>query len=144
MDRNGVKRSDVGAKTPHELHRMFEEACNAGDLEAVMSTYEPGAVIRDEPGVVVSGTESIRAVFANFLSTKPVMKLEMAYVFDAGDVALTCSRWTAKGTDPEGSEFELSGEGVEVLRRQSDGTWLTVIDNAYGTADLDALSGKEK
>jgi ketosteroid isomerase-like protein len=117
---------------------LVEEAFNEADLESVMKTYEPGAVHRPLPGVVASGKAG-RDLLGGFLSMKPIVSLETTYVFEAGDIALLCSRWTARGTDPEGNDFELSGEGTEVARRQPDGSWLTVIDNAYGTADLDAL-----
>jgi ketosteroid isomerase-like protein len=130
----------MGASTPQELHRLAEKAFNEQDLDSAMATYEPGAVHRPLPGVVVSGTEAGRELLGRFLSMKPTVRLEATYVFEAGDIALLCSRWTASGTDPEGNDFDLSGEGTEVARRQPDGMWLTVIDNAYGTAHLDALA----
>jgi len=36
--------SPMSARKPHEIHHIFEAAFNAGDLEAIMALYEPGAV----------------------------------------------------------------------------------------------------
>jgi ketosteroid isomerase-like protein len=49
-----------------------------------------------------------------------------------GSLALTGLKWSATGTDPEGKPVALSGNSTEVVRRQSDGTWLFVIDNPRG------------
>jgi ketosteroid isomerase-like protein len=36
------------------------------------------------------------------------------------------------GTDADGEPVEMSGQGQEVVRLQSDGTWKFVIDNPWG------------
>ena len=48
------------ARTPEELHRVFAEALNAHDLEALMALFEPEANLIPQPGQVVTGTEAIR------------------------------------------------------------------------------------
>jgi ketosteroid isomerase-like protein len=50
----------VPATEPEQLHRLFEQAVNAGDLEALMGLYEPDAALIPQPGVTVEG----RAVYA--------------------------------------------------------------------------------
>jgi ketosteroid isomerase-like protein len=42
------------------------------------------------------------------------------------------NKWSANGTGADGKPFNISGQAAEVCRRQKDGTWLYVIDNAYG------------
>ena len=49
-----------------------------------------------------------------------------------GSLALTGLKWSATGTDPAGKPVTMSGNSTEVVRRQSDGTWLFVIDNPRG------------
>jgi ketosteroid isomerase-like protein len=44
------------ARTPEELDVLFAKAINAGDIEAVIKLYEPGACLMPEPGEVASGT----------------------------------------------------------------------------------------
>ncbi len=49
---------------PEETHERWLEAFNAGDLEALMALYEPGASVVAQPRWVVTGTESIREVLS--------------------------------------------------------------------------------
>jgi ketosteroid isomerase-like protein len=51
----------------------------------------------------------------------------------ASDLAYLSNRWSLSGgTMPDGSPAALGATTAEVARRQDDGTWLYVIDNAWG------------
>jgi ketosteroid isomerase-like protein len=54
-------------------------------------------------------------------------------VLQVGDLAYLSNRWSLAGaTMPDGSPAELGAVTAEVARRQADGSWLYVIDNAWG------------
>ena len=38
------------------------------------------------------------------------------------------------GTDPDGNPVNMEGRSTEIMRRQSDGSWLDVIDDPYSQA----------
>jgi len=38
------------ARTPEEVHRLYEEAFNAGDIDSLLSLYESGATFFAQPG----------------------------------------------------------------------------------------------
>jgi len=121
------------AKTPKEAHDLFVEYFNEGDLEKVISLYEPNAtlVMMSKP---VQGHEAIRKAIGVFLSFKGHMELEVNKIFQTDDVALLFSSWTLTGTDPEdGSPRVTSGQTSDVVRKQTDGSWLFVIDNPEGS-----------
>ena len=122
------------AKTPKEAHDLFVAYFNEGDLEKVISLYEPNAtlVMMSEP---VQGREAIRKAMGVFLSFKGHMELQVDRIFQTDDVALLFSSWTLTGTDPhDGSPRVTSGQTSDVVRKQSDGNWLFVIDNPEGAA----------
>ena len=122
------------AHTPEEVHQLFAEGFQAGDLEGLIALYEPEAILVPQPGQVVTGISAIRDALSAFLAMKGAFHLEMGSVFRAGDIALLSSRWTLT---PQGASGEIAGMGgttVDVVRRQSDGTWLVVIDNPYGAS----------
>jgi ketosteroid isomerase-like protein len=48
------------ANSPEDVHELFARYFSAGDLEAVMSLYEPGATMLPMPGPAVSGLAAIR------------------------------------------------------------------------------------
>ena len=78
------------------------------------------------------GLKDVREAMGGTLALKPHMTIEVPKVFQAGEIALLCSKWTLTGTGPDGSAINLAGQGTEVGRRQADGTWLFVIDNPFG------------
>ena len=120
------------ARKPEELDYLVVAAINAGNLDAIMELYENEATLVPEPGKVATGTEAIRQAMSGTLALKPRMTVEVPKVFQAGELALLCSKWTLTGTGPDGSAINLAGQGTEVVRRQADGTWLFVIDNPIG------------
>ena len=119
------------AHTPAEVDFLVIEALNAGDLEAALALYERYATFVPEPGKPVSGHKAIREALRGFLAIKPRLTVEVPQVLESGDLALLSSRWTLKGTAPDGSPIELAGQGAEVVRRRKDGTWRFVIDNLF-------------
>jgi ketosteroid isomerase-like protein len=52
--------------------------------------------------------------------------------FNAGDLAYLSNAWSLNGTGPDGNPVALGATTAEVARRQADGTWRYVIDNAWG------------
>lgn len=116
-----------------EYDRVFQDAFNAADLEGLVSLYESDAVFVPSPGQVATGTDSLREVFASFLATKPSFELKMTSLHQVGDLALESSTWKMKGNDPEGNPMALGGTCSGVLRLQSDGRWLFVIDNPFAS-----------
>lgn len=111
-------------------------AFGQGDLDGVMNSYEPGAVIVFEPGKGLSDPEQVRAAFAEFAALNPAFRYGGHQVVVAGDIGLHISPWQMTGTAPDGTKQELGGLSVAVLRRQADGSWRMVIDNPYGDLHL--------
>mgnify|MGYP001572456694 FL=1 len=119
--------------SPLDAVTQFVNAMNNGDLETALGLYEPGASLVAQPGVVVTGTLALREALAGFVALKPTMTNEAHQVVEAGDVALYCSRWSLRGTDPAGNPVQMSGRSSDILRRQPNGTWLIALDNPWGT-----------
>lgn len=126
------------AQTPEEVHKIFAEYFSAGDLEGIVSLYEPDATFVPQPGQSVSGTAAIREALKGFLALNGELKMEPARVIQAKDTALLFSKWTLKGTGPDGNAVELAGHTSDVVHRQTDGAWLMVIDNPFGAEGVAA------
>lgn len=104
----------------------------SGDIDRIMTTYEPGAVVVGEPGAPVTGSSALRAMFASFVAVNPKFVFLDHEIIEAGDLALHFNTWRMTGTAPDGTPVEQGGLSVVVLRRQPDGRWLMVIDDPYG------------
>ena len=120
------------ARNPEELDRLFSEALNSGNLDALVALYEPQATLTPEPGQVVTGTQAIREALSAFVALKPTLTLEVKTLAQTGDLALTSAKWALSGTGLDGNQTTMSGHSVEVSRRQPDGSWLFVIDTPWG------------
>ena len=120
------------ARTPDEVDTLFAKALNAGDLDALMSLYEPEASLMPAPGTVAAGKAAIREALTGFLMGKPAITLRARTLAVTGDLALVTATWELAMTGPDGKPATINGQSVEVLRRQPEGHWLFAIDFPFG------------
>ena len=106
--------AEVSAR-PEDLGRLFMKRGNAGDVDGLVALYEPDAILAFPSGKITVGGEEIRRVYAELLATKPKFQGEVQPALRNGDFALTSTRFSGGAT-------------AEVAHRQSDGTWLWIID----------------
>ncbi len=120
------------ARTPKEVEDLFPEAMNARDIDAMLALYEPDTVFVPEPGKTpVQGEQALRAHLRTFTDAYPELSTEVRHVVQAGDIALSWIPWSMKRTRADGTQETISGRAVNVVRRQPDGTWRTLIDNPF-------------
>ena len=112
--------------------KRMTTAFEAGDVDQVLSAYEPGASVLFEPGRAVSDQHVMRASFAQWSALSPQFEYSGHEVLVAGGLALHLAPWTMRGRGPDGRAVEQRGLSVAVLRRQVTGEWLIVIDNPHG------------
>lgn len=105
-----------------------------GDIDTVMSTYAPEAVVVAEPGDPVAGESALRTLFASYVEAGAAFTYGAHEVVIAGDTALHLMKWTA----PQSTGEAASALSVAVLRRQPDGAWKMVIDHPFGDAVMAA------
>lgn len=111
-----------------DAHRALAAAYNTGDLQTVLNMYDVDGIIVAEPGKPVSGREKFEAAVRGILAIKGVMEIKTVYCLESGDVAVGRSEWSIK----DGNETKVAAKGVELLKRQKDGTWKVLIDHAFG------------
>jgi len=128
---NQLERAAI-LKTIETMNGAF----GRGDVDTIMTTYEPGAVVVGEPGAPTRGDTQLRAMFARSIAAKAKFVLGEHDVVQAGDLALHVTDWQMTGEAPDGSAITGRGLSVAVLRRQPDGSWAMVIDNPFGDALL--------
>ena len=101
----------------------------AGNIDGVMATYGPSAIVVAQPGQPVAGDAALRTMFAEFIASGVTFTYGANDVVVAGDTGLHLMSWTAPG--PDGPMTALS---VAVLLKQPDGSWKMVIDHPFGDA----------
>lgn len=123
----------MSRETPEQVLKLIVEGINTGNLEALMTLYEPEAAFAAQPGNLAHGLLGIRESLAAFIAMKGRLNLEVTRVLEAGGLALVAGNWSFTGTAPDGTAVTLAGRNADVLRRQADGSWRFVIDNPWGT-----------
>jgi uncharacterized protein (TIGR02246 family) len=118
---------------PLETVEALVAAINRGDLEGALALYAAGAVLVVQPGQFARGSAQVKEALSAFIALRPTLRPEAQHLIEAEDIALYMSRWSLRGTDPEGRDVVMGGESADILRRQPDGRWLIVADNPWGT-----------
>jgi ketosteroid isomerase-like protein len=119
--------------TPEEFLDSQVQEFNRGNISFLMRLYEKDACFAYKPGQTVNDLESIRQAFQSLIYMGAKLEAKPKRVLRASDLALLITEWSINGNEPDGKLINLTGRGTVVLRRQSDGTWLIVIENPWGT-----------
>ncbi|TPM96568.1 nuclear transport factor 2 family protein [Mesorhizobium sp. B2-1-3A] len=102
---------------PQDLEPLLISRQHAGDVDGMTALFEPDAVIDCGGGRFLRGREAIRRYYAEILASGRKFAVgEQRPALICGDLALTSTLF------PDGDITS------EVARRQSDGSWLWVID----------------
>jgi ketosteroid isomerase-like protein len=115
----------VPAKTPEEICVLFKQYMAAGDIESLLTIYDPNAVFLNQSREILKGKEGIRRALAPHAAAKALFDFNIKQVIQSGDIALMHTEWTKSG--PE----EMSVYAIEVARRQPDGSWCWLIGDPY-------------
>ena len=111
-----------------DAHATLAAAFNSGDVATVLGMYDTSGIIVPEPGKPVSGNDKFEESIKAILSIKGKMEIKTVYCLQTGDIALGRSEWSIT----DGDEVKISAKGIEVMKRQTDGGWKIVIDQAFG------------
>jgi ketosteroid isomerase-like protein len=119
--------------TPEDLLDSQVIEFNRGNIDFLMTLYEKDACFASKPGHVIDGLDSIRRTLHDFIHMGAKLEARVKSIIKASDLALLITEWSINGNEPDGKPISLVGRGTVVLRRQSDGTLLMVIENPWGT-----------
>ena len=117
---------------PVVLDLEFERRLNARDLDGLMQLYEAEAALMPMPGSVVVGAAAVRSALGGFIAANPAIRTRGRLVARTGDLALLANDWTLEVDGPDGKRTTMTGNAIEVARRQPDGRWLFALDMPFG------------
>ena len=112
------------AKRPEEICRLFQQYMAEGDLDSVLSVYDPEAVFLNQSGEVKSG-EALKQELAPLAAMKAIFDFNIKQVVQSGDIALMHTEWRVSAPQ------QTSVYAIEVARRQPDGTWRWLIGDPF-------------
>ena len=113
------------ATNPEEICRLFQQYMAEGDLESVLSVYDPQAVFLNQSREPTKDREGLRRELAPLVATRPRFDYSIKQVIEAGNIALMHTEWNVSGPQP------MQVYAIEVARRQQDGTWRWLIGDPF-------------
>jgi len=113
------------ANSPEAICRLFQQYMREGDIDAVLTLYDPEAVFLNQSGEVKKGGEALRQELAPFAAMKASFDFSIKQVIQSGDIALMHTEWQVSSPQP------MSVYAIEVARRQPDGTWRWLIGDPF-------------
>jgi uncharacterized protein (TIGR02246 family) len=113
------------AMNPEDICRLFQRAMAEGDIDSVLSVYDPEVVFVKQSGEVIKGRQGLRQELAPLVAMKARFDFTIKQVVQTGDIALMHTEWTVSGSQP------MRVYAIEVARRQPDGTWYWLIGDPY-------------
>lgn len=118
--------------SPGALHQRMAQLFNEGSVDGLVALYTDQGSLVPEPGKAVSGRTSLREALSGFVALRPRdARFTTVGIVRAGDVALTRSHWSMSGSSPQG-DLKLDHHGIEVMRRNANGTWQFEVDDPFG------------
>lgn len=113
---NTPTRARNGARTPEELETLFEDGLVLRDPQALADLFESGAVLAVDDERTAHGGEAIAQLALVTWAGDHTYIAEPKRVMQARDIALI-----------------VSGQGINVVRRATDGTWrYAIVRKSYG------------
>jgi ketosteroid isomerase-like protein len=112
------------AKSPEEICRLFQQYMAEGDIDSVLSVYDPEAVFLNQSRELKKG-EELKQELAPLVAMKTIFDFNIKQVVQSGDIALMHTEWKVSSPQP------LSVYALEVARRQPDGTWRWLIGDPF-------------
>lgn len=113
------------AKSPEEICGLFQQYMAQGDIDGLLSLYDPEAVMLDKSGEVKQGEEGLRENLTPFATAKARFDFIIKQVIQTADIALMHTRWNVSGPQT------MTVYAIEVARRQPDGTWRWLIGDPF-------------
>lgn len=123
----------MSRETPEQVLKSIVDGINTGNLDALISLYEPEAAFAIQPGLLSHGLPGVREALGGFIAMKGKLNLKVTRILEVNDLALVTTVWSFAGTGPDDKPVKLASKSADVLRRQSDGSWRIIIDNPWGT-----------
>lgn len=119
--------------SPDQAHALFAKAMNEKNLEQLCAMYADDAVMVLRSGnLKVQGKSTIRKVFTEMIAALESLELDIIYQVRSEDTVLFRSKYRSVYHTSDGVKHDVVSSGIEVLRKQPDGTWLFTIDHHNG------------
>ena len=114
-----------------ELSREWAKSAQTTDLEKTLSYWAKDAIVLAPGQPTIKGHDDIRKMLegnVNIPGFEINWEPKEAFVSESGDLAYSLGHNYIKMQDSLGNEITIFNKGVEIWKKQEDGTWKNVVD----------------
>ncbi|HWG22592.1 YybH family protein [Actinospica sp.] len=119
--------------SPEQLPILFQDALNAGDVDAVLALFSDGAAMRTVEGVRIAGIDQLRAEIGGTVAAHGKLTNLPRHTITGAQTALLVTDWTMEIDAPGGERVTGSGTTANIARLEADGGWRFALLNPLGT-----------
>jgi ketosteroid isomerase-like protein len=103
---------------PEDIYPALSEAYNTGDLEALVSLYDPKAVFVIKPGRVTESPAELHGAMQHLVALRGRLTVNPRTFIRSDDLVLVLGTFTLSGRRGDGTTpFERTSRFADVLRR---------------------------
>lgn len=118
---------------PARLPFAFEDALNAGDVDAVLALFSPAATMRTPADEVLTDPGKLRGEIARTIAAGAHLTNRARFCLIGDDTALIVVDWTLEAATPDSTRAMSTGTTANVAHRSADGAWRFTVLNPLGT-----------
>ena len=117
-----------------KFYDAWQDRFNAGDIQGLADLYVSDVVYVNGDRKTLVGAAAFKEDMAGLFALKPQLVLGDRKHMIYKDTALTTNHWKMTYKEADGTTKHMTGGGIEVVRRQADGGWRFIIDDASRSA----------
>jgi len=120
----------MGAESPQQWWEIWSESFDKGDVETILSLYDPDATVVPNPGNPIRGTDAIREMLQFYVDMHGTLKAQQGEILHGPGVATSYIPWSFDA-DLADEPLHLEAVATVVLADRPDG-WVALIDDFFG------------
>lgn len=113
------------ANRPEDICELFKQYMAGGDIDSLLSLYDPAVVFLNQARELKRGKEEFRKELAPLVAAKAKFEFDIKQVIRSGDIALMHTEWKTLSPKP------MRSYAIEVARCQADGSWVWLIGDPF-------------
>ncbi len=127
---------DFDRTDPEGFVKYFRNCIYRGDLKGALNCFDSEATYIERDGQEIKGLDNIEKALESICSWKPEIKGIKQRVTIVGDIAIWIDKYAVKAKMPNGDPIEMEGVTACILKRNSEGNWLWLVDNPFAANDI--------
>lgn len=127
---------EFNRKTQIGAVAFFRNCLKNRDVKGAIGCFDPEGVYIDRNGKKISGRTEMEKAMEYLCALGPEIKGTEPHFTTIGDLSLWLDEWEMIGETPDGQAIKMNGQTTCMMKTNTEGIWLWLVDNPFGAAVL--------